>query len=561
MTRAHSPLRAAGERGRLTAGPFVLKAALGCFMVLLGLSPLSATKPTGAAPSTHIAHLAPGTRMELPRLATGAATAYQLDARPGDYVRGQFTVAEGRFDLDLILPDGRHLRRLVSDGEGQASFQFMVVEAPLRLVATSRADGGKATMEITQRLAPPDQKPKARSLLSPAMAALSAELARGGTTEAFWRDVAQRGTPLVEPGSNGQVVLTFLARGARDNVRLVGAPSGDHEWLQRLGTSDVWFKSFEVPADTRLSYKLAPDVPDLPGSARERRMALLATAAADPLNRAPWPADAPDAYNQDSTLELPGAPEQPGLMPRDVPHGSLSQLRLSSAGLGNTRTITLYTPPGFTPGDPRNVLLLVFDARAYLTKVPTPTILDNLIAEGRLPPVIATFVSEIDPPTRSRELPGNDTFADFMAEDVLSLVRQKTGADVPASRTILAGSSYGGLAATTIALRHPERFGNAIALSGSFWWHPPDAPADANEHVARLVAEGPQRKVRFHLSAGLFENAHPDTPGILDTSRHLRDVMRAKGYDVSYREYAGGHDYFVWRGALADGLLALVPRL
>ena len=34
-------------------------------------------------------------------------------------------------------------------------------------------------------------------------------------------------------------------------------------------------------------------------------------------------------------------------------------------------------------------------------------------------------------------------------------------------------------------------------------------------------------------------------------------MLRAKGYAVSLRTYAGGHDFLVWRGALADGLIAL----
>ncbi|MNT11942.1 enterobactin/ferric enterobactin esterase [compost metagenome] len=51
-----------------------------------------------------------------------------------------------------------------------------------------------------------------------------------------------------------------------------------------------------------------------------------------------------------------------------------------------------------------------------------------------------------------------------------------------------------------------------------------------------------------------------DVGGILETNRHLRDVLVAKGYDVVLREYAGGHDYFVWRGAISDGLVALFGK-
>jgi enterochelin esterase family protein len=39
---------------------------------------------------------------------------------------------------------------------------------------------------------------------------------------------------------------------------------------------------------------------------------------------------------------------------------------------------------------------------------------------------------------------------------------------------------------------------------------------------------------------------------------HLRDVLIAKGYDVSFRTFPGGHDYLWWRETVADGLISLL---
>jgi enterochelin esterase family protein len=40
----------------------------------------------------------------------------------------------------------------------------------------------------------------------------------------------------------------------------------------------------------------------------------------------------------------------------------------------------------------------------------------------------------------------------------------------------------------------------------------------------------------------------------------MRDVLLAKGYEVHYQQFVGGHDYLSWRGTFADGLLALIGR-
>jgi enterochelin esterase-like enzyme len=48
--------------------------------------------------------------------------------------------------------------------------------------------------------------------------------------------------------------------------------------------------------------------------------------------------------------------------------------------------------------------------------------------------------------------------------------------------------------------------------------------------------------------------------GLVFINRELRDILLVKGYPVTYREFYGGHDYFYWRGSLADGLIALLGQ-
>lgn len=512
---------------------------------------------SGGASAGEEHRLAPNQPWAVEAVVPGHAVTLPFEAAPGDYLRGRLDISAGSFDLEIVDADGTPWRRLLDDVGLSGDFQFVAGAAPSALRLVAGPDGGAGRLTITTRLSLAEQKAPAEGYDSPAIAAVAASVAGGGTTDAFWSHVTEAGTPLVERIDDGHTLLTFVYRGASRNVRLVGAPSGDHEWLDRLGGSDIWFKSFQVPPETRFSYQLAPDVPDLPGTARERRVALLATAASDPLNKAPWPADAPDRFNTRSTVTLDAAPAQPGMENTAAPTGEFIRFRLASDRLGNTRDIAIYRPRGFDPSRSDAILLVVLDGRNYQREVPTPALLDALIDAGRLPPTLAVFVDNPDQAARSRELPDNADFADFLADELMPDVRDRVGFKPEPSRTVLAGSSYGGLASLTVALRRPDTFGNALSLSGSYWWSPPGTPAATGNLVAQRVATQERRPVRVFLAAGLFEREHGGADGILETNRHLRDVLMARGYEVTAREYAGGHDYFVWRGALADGLLVL----
>ncbi|WP_249205208.1 enterochelin esterase [Achromobacter sp. Marseille-Q0513] len=478
----------------------------------------------------------------------------RLDLERGDYLSGAWAAASG-VTLDLLDADGRHLRRL-SDAEKPAGALMLVAPATGRYTLRAQGDGAYQ-FKVTERLPLSAQKAPEPRMDSPRIAALARTLAQGGDTAAFWREVAQQGAPLVEPLDDKRDLVTFLWRGAERNVRLFGSPSSDHAQLERLGQSDVWYRSFALPRTARLSYRLAPDVPELPASDGQRRRAILATAQADPLNAKAYPARGIDPFQYSSALELADAPPQPWIAPRaGVTPGTVEALELKSAILGNTREIHLYRPAGWQPAGADNHVLVLFDAGPYLSRVPTPVILDNMIAAGAIPPTAAILISNPTADSRSTELPPNPDFAEFLARELMPWARGQ-GLYAPAARTVIGGSSYGGLASSYAALRHPEVFGNVLSQSGSYWWAP---PGEEDQWLTRQFAAIRTLPVRFYMVAGRFEMGRGSQPGIVETNRHLRDVLRAKGYRVTHQEVEGGHDYLSWRGTLSDGLVDLIGK-
>ncbi len=397
--------------------------------------------------------------------------------------------------------------------------------------------------------------------------------------DAFWHEVTQQGTPLVEPieDDTQHMLVTFLWRADADlnNVTVIGGVAGydfaGNQMLRLLDT-DLWFRSYRARSDTRTTYWLSPNDSLIAAADVEDWSVRSASWQRDPLNPHTfiWTRDPDDPSDYDliwSVLELPNAPPQPWSDPQaGTLTGRIERHRLASAFLQNERRVWVYTPPGYTPtGEPYDLLLL-FDGMAYINPIPTPTILDNLLAAGRLRPLIAVILDSLDQQTRTRDLNCYPPFVDFLTKECMPWLRQQHHITSDPRRTFIGGSSSGGLAAAYAGFCHPELFGNILSQSGFFAWSPDIfQPTDDSEHewLVRQFAASPLLPLRFYLDVGLLETGQTfknDPPSPRISNRHMRTVLQAKGYPVHYAEFNGGHDYLCWRGTLADGLLALMDE-
>lgn len=317
-----------------------------------------------------------------------------------------------------------------------------------------------------------------------------------------------------------------------------------------------WRVTVRLRADFRSAYQfcVARDSP-LRGRSLddEAWLALMATGVADPTNPVTFGAVFGNP-GPSSVLELPEAPPQPWFEPRPgVPRGEVTEHDYTSTLLGTTRKIWVYTPPGYDKSGEPLPLIVLLDGDDWITVGGAPTV-DNLIAEGAIAPSIVLMVDAIDDEVRRVELTDHALFLRFLLKELLPWAHTYLHFTRDPGQTVLAGQSLGGLMAAYAGLHAPERFGLVLSQSGSFWW-PSGSEFDVDAGtITREFVHAAPTTARFYLETGYVEWL------LRDQNRHLRDVLLAKGYDVTYREYHGGHDYACWRGGLADGLIALLGK-
>lgn len=534
-------------------------------------------------------------------LRDGKGPTYMVMLQAGDYVEADVDLRNTELIITVYDPGGSNFRTFRLDNDYGAQFRF-VAEATgaygLEINGREQSRTGNFTITLNkvvpleERLAAaPPGEPYESSRIKQLKADLSTD--KPDTIARFWEEARAKSTPLLEPfeGDNRYVLATFLWQGNETtrNVFVQLFPYSlawpDDYRMVRLGQTNVWYKSIKMHRQTRCVYRLAQNAINFqPHRDRDyvKQRMFVASGRTDPLNPRHWLHDPQNPDNANyadwSALEMPDASPQPWTKARaGVPAGAIEKHLFRSTMLNNERDLIIYLPASYDKNAREPYPLIVFfDGYGYMPKgaeqpwIPGPATLDNLIADKRIPPVVGLFIDN-PPGLRNPELACNLKFLDSLDAEMVPWMREHYNVTKDPKNTLAGGLSFGGLAAVCAALHHPQTFGNVLSQSGGFSWSPPRSgenlferlraydPEDEPNWLTAQFVGIPRLPIRFYLTAGKDEF---DTSGngrdILTTNRHLRDVLLAKGYEVHYQEYYGGHDFLSWRGSLADGLIALL---
>jgi enterochelin esterase-like enzyme len=237
----------------------------------------------------------------------------------------------------------------------------------------------------------------------------------------------------------------------------------------------------------------------------------------------------------------------------DVPKGKVHEFTMSSQdskiypGLkgGYTRKVAVYIPHGYVAGTAAP-FMVIQDA---MTQGSLPKILDNMIHEHRLPPMIAVFIKSGGGDGKGSERgleydTVSGTYTDFIETEVLPRIEKDYNVKFtkdPEGRATMGGSS-GAACAFTMAWFHPERYRRVISYSGTYvnQQSPPDraSPRGAWEYHATLIPGAERKPLRIWLEVG-EKDLHPDDPE--ETwhnwplaNHRMATALAAKGYPYRF---------------------------
>ena len=394
-------------------------------------------------------------------------------------------------------------------------------------------------------------------VMSPRMGQLAARVGSGDkeAVERFWSDLKVEGTPIYEPGGEARTSLvTFVWRGDGETrnaiVNFDAEPDFKNLRMDRLPNTDVWYKTFRLPSQAQFYYQLSPNDSLIPFDDVKDWGERVKTFAGDPLNSK----GITIGTQRFSFAILPGAPridayrERSEVAKGKFDPGGRGAYMIKAKALGDHRT-WIYTTPGLKPG-PANLVVFIDGSGAWQI-LPSVRMFDNLFHDKKIGPTVALYT---DSPDRNRDLACSDAYLDFLTKELLPWVREKYKVKFSGKQTVISGRSLGGLFAGYASLRRPDLFGNAMMQSPSLWW---GAERDGeNEWLTRQFVSSKRVSARFFVAPGLFETQTNSRTSIsiLFSSRHFRDVLKAKGYDVTYRDVTGGHDPLNWEVSLPEAI-------
>jgi enterochelin esterase-like enzyme/HSP20 family molecular chaperone IbpA len=354
------------------------------------------------------------------------------------------------------------------------------------------------------------------------------------------------GTPMIDGAS---VYFVYYDHDARQ----VAATGEFNQWDRRgmplvpLGNTGIFYRTMDFQGPVRVEYKLIVD----------------GEWVTDPF----CPNNIDNGIGEKNSYFVVGDLRDPPELEASasVPRGRVQEFEFESEVLHNQRRVYVYMPANYqvhvNDGFP---VLYVHDGGEYLTRARLPTILDNLIHNQEIPPLMAVMVDPVD---RLREYWANEEYARFTETELIPHIDKTYRTLARREGRGVIGASMGGLISTYLGLSRPHLFSKVGGQSSALFLMDRERgsslvtgllkrfgvtknPLGEAKRLSTLVAEL-RTPLAFYFDVGKYE------PQFIPAHQQLVPLLEAQGCPCLYQELIGGHNWTSWRAHLKDMLTFL----
>lgn len=210
-----------------------------------------------------------------------------------------------------------------------------------------------------------------------------------------------------------------------------------------------------------------------------------------------------------------------------------------------TRKVEVYIPAGYVEGAVAPFIVGADGPDRMLFAA-----LDNLIAEGRVPAMVAISIGngsgDAQGSQRGLEYDTmSGLYAEFVETEVLPLVEAQCGVKLtkdPNGRATM-GCSSGAACAMTMAWYRPDLYRRVLSFSGTFvnqqWPWNPETPGGAWGYHEDIIASSPKKPLRIWMHVGDRDLYNPNSmrDGMHDwvvANERMAGVLAEKGYPYQF---------------------------
>ncbi len=270
--------------------------------------------------------------------------------------------------------------------------------------------------------------------------------------------------------------------------------------------------------------------------------------------------------SKDSKI-YPGIAREPNTFGSADPVNPAKLLVTSSHPAPYTRQVAVYVPRRYVAGTVAPFIVGADGPDNLLF-----TVLDNLIAEGKVPAMIAISIGNGSGDAQGSERgleydTMSGVYAEFVENEILPLVESKCLVKLtkdPAGRAAMGGSS-GGSCALIMAWYHPELYHRVLTYSGTFinqqWPYNPKTPHGAWGFHEHMIPKSRLKPLRIWMEVGDQDLFNPnvmrdDMHDWVVANENMAKVLASKNYQYQFvfARNARHVDYKVKKQTLPEAL-------